>query len=836
MTKNKKTGIKAKIFLSLIGISFFTFLLLIAVSIFTVSSRLINEEKKSLIISSSRAERTFYNFLSNMTKTAVIISELKEINENITNPSELSLVLESKEILFPSQNIRILNISGKEISHYINADIECYSQKDFSSHPLLKEKKGGLVRGSGIFPTDKGLCMLSVVPVVDPETLDLKGYIFLEMPILNEFADRLKEKINEEVFIKKGREFIASTYIGKAGNRIFKDIIFEEKVKIEKIEGRRFLFTYFPIKDFNEKTVGTVIIGRDETPLNYTIRLAIFRLIGTSISILIFIVLFAYKAGKSLTEPLDKLSKGANEWSNGNLDHRLNIKTGDELEEVATVLNRMVNSIKKQQRDIEALKTFYESIIESNPIGIIACDETGRIRMSNEAARKILEIENKPTDEEDFFHLYPEFIELKPVFIEIILKQKEYRTQELIVKHGEDKHKRLRILLYPVSSEDEEVVVLQIEDITKRVELEKELLHLRKLATLGADVSRISHEINNILTSLIGHISVLKNSIKSEPLLSKIITIEEIAKRASIIARETLNFSKKEELVEEKVNIKDLLDGIEKMFKRILPENIKLSRIESPSPLFVYGNPGKISLALYNLLINARDAIEAAEREQGNIILEISEEFIPNLRRNFVKISVRDNGIGIPEDLMDKIFTPYFTTKKTGTGLGLSMVKEIVEEMKGMISVESKKGKGSVFHVFIPEYTQEIGSAKLKKHAKAENRKKILIVDDEEDILEFLQELLESKGYTVLTASSGKMAEKIIADETNIIKLAIIDNSLKDASGVEVAKKLKAKNPSVKIIIISGLEGFEMDKDFEFLKKPFFPEEIIEKISQLLKS
>jgi len=289
--------------------------------------------------------------------------------------------------------------------------------------------------------------------------------------------------------------------------------------------------------------------------------------------------------------------------------------------------------------------------------------------------------------------------------------------------------------------------------------------------------------------------------------------------------------------VEEKVNIKDLLDGIEKMFKRILPENIKLSRIESPSPLFVYGNPGKISLALYNLLINARDAVEAAEREQGNITLEISEEFIPNLRRNFVKISIRDNGIGIPEDLMDKIFTPYFTTKKTGTGLGLSMVKEIVEGMKGMISVESEKGKGSVFHVFLPEFTQEIReSAKLKKHAKVENRKKILIVDDEEDILEFLQELLESKGYTVLTASSGKMAEKIIAKETNRIKLAIIDHSLKDTSGVEVAKKLKEKNPSVKIIIISGLEGFEMDKDFEFLKKPFFPEEIIEKISQLLKS
>ncbi|GEM_PF-566876 len=831
----RKINIKVKLFFYFFIISLLTIGIITYFSVVSISSKLVAEEKKSLAVSARKAERFFYDSLAEMTKSAVILSELKEVLENLNNPQELAYVLESKEMLFQSMNVRILNINARVIAEYMSTETSCYASKDLSKQPIMAKGNVGMIRGAGIFSIKNKLCMVSVVPIVDQDSFGLIGYIFLEFPISSEFADLLKEKVKEEVFVKRGGVFLASTYIGKEGERLFPDINLKEKVVEGKMEGRLFFFTSFPIRGYFGKNIGEVIIGRDETPLKSAQKLASIRIVLSSLFVFFIAGFLAIFFGKRLSIPISELTAGAQEWSRGNLDYKVEVKTKDELGILATVFNRMVSSIKTQQKDLEDLKKFFEAIVEGNPIGIIVCDEIGHIRTVNKAAEEILGKKRETIEGKDVFSIIKGLDALKEPFMKVFIQKKAHQVKELPVITVNGEEKILGVLLYPVEFESGETIVLQIEDITKRRELEVELLHLRKLASLGIDMGRIAHEINNILTSLLGHLSVLKMSLKRTPLESKVRTIEEIARKASTIARDTLTFSRKEELKNEEINVRELLDGIEKMLKKILPENITFERVCYPGSLRIFGNPGKVSLAIYNLLINARDAIEDAGRRRGVIRLETAREYVSDYGRNFVKIIVSDNGKGIDKSIEDKIFERYFTTKKKGTGLGLSLVREVVQEMEGIILMESEPGKGATFTILLPEYEGERQESFVVIEGETNWKgERILVIDDERDIVEFLKEFLEMHNYQVVGMTDYKSAEEFIKKEGENLRIAIIDFTLGGKTGKELAEMLKKINPDIRIIMTSGFEEIGKEEGFLFLKKPFYPEDVLDMIANAL--
>lgn len=833
--KKRRISIKAKLVFYFSIISILSIGIITYFSVVSVSSKLTGEEKKSLVVSARKAERFFYDSLAEMTRKAVILSELKEVVDNLNNPQELSYVLESKEMLFQSMNVRVLNKSGGGIAEYVGTETSCYKVSELPDQPIMAKGKEGMIRGAGIFSVKDKLCMVSVVPIVDQESFGVIGYIFLEFPISSEFADLLKENVKEEVFIRKGTSFLASTYIGKEGERLFPDIDLNENIAEGKMEGRPFFFTSFPIKGYFGKNIGEVIIGRDETPLKNAQKLGTIRILLSSLLVLFISGLLALYFGKRLTIPITELTTGAQEWSRGNLDHKVEIKTKDEFGLLATVFNRMVSSIKTQQKDLEDLKKFFEAIVESNPIGIVVCDEIGFVRTVNQAAEDILGKPKSELEGKDAFSVVKGLDALKEPFMKVFIQKKAHQVKEVPIEIANGEEKILRVLLYPVVFESGETIVFQIEDITKRKELEEELLHLRKLASLGMDMGRIAHEMNNVLTSLLGHLSVLKISLRHTPLESKARAIEEIARKASTIARDTLNFSKKEELKNEEIVLKDLLNGIEKMLKKILPENIEFERVCYSDALKIYGNPGKVSLAIYNILINARDAIEEAGRRRGIIKLETSREYVSDYGRNFVKIVISDNGKGIEKNIEDRIFERYFTTKKKGTGLGLSLVREVVQEMDGFIFVESEPGKGASFTILLPEYTGEKQENFVSVEGNVDWRsERILVIDDEKDIVEFLKEYLEMHNYQVLGISDCSMAEEIIRKEGKNFRIAIIDYTLGGKTGKELAQILREVNPDIKIILTSGFEELDIEEGVLFLKKPFYPEDVLNIITNAL--
>jgi two-component system cell cycle sensor histidine kinase/response regulator CckA len=208
------------------------------------------------------------------------------------------------------------------------------------------------------------------------------------------------------------------------------------------------------------------------------------------------------------------------------------------------------------------------------------------------------------------------------------------------------------------------------------------------------------------MTSLLGHLTMLKKEVgEGHPHFKRALLIEDVALRAHHLGKDILDFSRKEKLKKEVMNVRDAVATVLHLLGKTVLKRIDVENSFAVDGLTVLMNKEKFLLALFNILINAKDAIWEAGREKGLIRIGADRIFVPKAQQNFVRIRITDNGTGIDEKIIGKIFEPYFTTKgEKGTGQGLSSVKEIIEENAGWIEIDAKKGSGTTFILFLPEH------------------------------------------------------------------------------------------------------------------------------------
>jgi signal transduction histidine kinase len=248
-------------------------------------------------------------------------------------------------------------------------------------------------------------------------------------------------------------------------------------------------------------------------------------------------------------------------------------------------------------------------------------------------------------------------------------------------------------------------VAMQIEDVTKRLQMEEELTHAQKMGTLGEVLSRFTHEFNNLMTGMVGHISLLRmETDESDGRYSRITAIEDLVSKAHNLGKNILNFSRKEKYESERINIKELIDSVLDLIEKTVLKNVKIEKQYSKDPIYIISNRERLSLAFFNLLINAKDAITEASVPEGVISIQVNLETLGEKGEKYVNICISDNGIGVDEKNLDKIFLPYFSTKgRKGTGIGLSTVKHVVENCHGNIKVSSQNRKGATFCIQFPQ-------------------------------------------------------------------------------------------------------------------------------------
>ena len=408
----------------------------------------------------------------------------------------------------------------------------------------------------------------------------------------------------------------------------------------------------------------------------------------------------------------------------------------------------------------------------------------------------------------------------------------------------------IEIILSPLETEDGLLVTSAIRDISDRKQLEARLLQSQKMEAIGLLAGGVAHDFNNLLNVISGYGEMLlKGVANDDPKRGRLEQILGAASRAASLTRQLLAFSRKDVIETRVLDLNTLLVDMEKMLRRLIGEDINLVVRTENGIGRVKADRGQIEQIVMNLVVNARDAMP----QGGKLTLRTNSlRLDPVLARShprarpgaYVVLEVTDTGVGMKADVKARIFEPFFTTKPVGqgTGLGLATVYGIVEQGGGFLSVDSEPGRGTTFRICLPAVEESVETAR-PEGAEARpltGTETILLVEDEAVVRDLARDILESYGYKVLAAADVEEAHRLCERHGPEIQLMLTDVVMPRMSGRELAARLTAFLPGLRVLYMSGYADDTMIKHgvagpgVPFLQKPFTPTALARKVRDLL--
>ena len=396
-------------------------------------------------------------------------------------------------------------------------------------------------------------------------------------------------------------------------------------------------------------------------------------------------------------------------------------------------------------------------------------------------------------------------------------------------------YKDSKILLYVenrVSRLPDGKIIVLFEDYSEKRILEEEIQQIRKMESIGKLAGGIAHDLNNLLTPILGYSELLKYSnILGEKEILQIEKIYGAGVRASALVTKLLTFSRKQPSNHVSLNLNNIIKDFVDIFGKTIHENIDVKLILDNGIGKIMGDQGQIEQIIMNLCVNAQDAMP----DGGEIIIKT---FSVNSQ---VCLSVKDTGSGISESILPHIFEPFYSTKGVnGTGLGLSTVYGIVMQHKSLIDVESSLEDGTDFTITFPECLDETEEVKTDYEAESFiGSKRILLVEDDEEILELLEHVLIEKGLSIEKVSNGKRALEFLDKDSNF-DLIISDVIMPELNGINLYEIVSSRYKNIKFLFISGysndfnVNGQSISSTDIFIQKPFTIKKISEKINEIL--
>lgn len=391
-----------------------------------------------------------------------------------------------------------------------------------------------------------------------------------------------------------------------------------------------------------------------------------------------------------------------------------------------------------------------------------------------------------------------------------------------------------------------------MEDNYRNDKIAEQVINLEKqrekMAALGQLAGGIAHDFNNQLMSIIGNATMIQKTEDINKIKEYAERIIRISQSTANLTKKILLFSKKECSINEIINLQNILDNTYTIVGSILDKKINVNYNYNAKNKMIMGNETQIENLIINLMINSRDAMEL-----GGIINIGSEDVIIHSDKTlshgdilskgeYIKIYVEDNGCGMDEEALNKMFEPYFTTKSKskGTGLGLSVVFGTINSHSGAINVISEKEKGTTMEIYLPlrgcEKEMNVENATIRDN----EGDLVLLVDDDKNVLDIEAELLEDLGYDVEKHSNPLKALKYYQSEHKNINFVVLDMMMPEMTGKELYEEFKKINKDVSVIFISG---YSYQKDYEelvkegaiFIEKPFTFEELSFEIAKMYK-
>jgi two-component system cell cycle sensor histidine kinase/response regulator CckA len=409
-----------------------------------------------------------------------------------------------------------------------------------------------------------------------------------------------------------------------------------------------------------------------------------------------------------------------------------------------------------------------------------------------------------------------------------------------------------------------EAAIVYMLETTERRTLENQINQSQKMDMVGQLAGGIAHDFNNVLSAIMMATDFLLNAHKpTDPSFQDIMQIKQNANRAAALVRHLLAFSRKQTLRPQVLDLGESLSDIENLLKRLIGEKVKLEVVHGRDLWPIKVDLSQFEQVIVNLAVNARDAMPDGGKltvRTGNVTSEdsagLSYKGMP--AADYVRIDVVDTGTGIPAEIVDKIFEPFFSTKEVGkgTGLGLSTVYGIVKQTGGFVYVDSEAGKGTSFHIFLPRHhpqqevqpdavaangaAREPAPAEVKPRTDLTGQGTILLVEDEDGLRSLNARGLRSRGYSVIEAANGIEAMEALEEQNGAVDLVVSDVVMPEMDGPTLLKNMRGRNPDLKIIFVSGYaeDAFEKslpeNQQFAFLPKPFTLSQLVAAVKETM--
>jgi PAS domain S-box-containing protein len=390
------------------------------------------------------------------------------------------------------------------------------------------------------------------------------------------------------------------------------------------------------------------------------------------------------------------------------------------------------------------------------------------------------------------------------------------------------------------------------QDVTERRRLEEQLRQAQKMEAVGQLAGGVAHDFNNLLTVINGYSELVFEGLPpGDPARDLLDQIKRAGERSAGLTRQLLAFSRRQVLSPQVLDLNAVVADAEKLLRRLIGEDVRLTTDLAPGLGAVRADPGQIEQVLLNLAVNARDAMPTGGRlTVATRNVELGDDFTrthPDARPGrYVLLAVSDTGCGMTAEVKPRIFEPFFTTKGPGkgTGLGLATVYGIVQQSDGWVEVESEPGAGATFRMYLPRVERASGAWKLEPRVPTlpHGTETVLVVEDEDGVRALTQRILRRCGYTVLEAANGEEAMRVAAGHGGPIHLLVTDVVMPGPGGPVVAEWLTAERAGLRVLFMSGytddavVRHGVLHASANFLQKPFSPVALAHKVREVLDS
>jgi PAS domain S-box-containing protein len=573
------------------------------------------------------------------------------------------------------------------------------------------------------------------------------------------------------------------------------------------------------------------------------VMFAFLVLIGVDLIVVSFLLI-----NNVVLSRVTKLENDVRKIRNGSSSNeRITLNGNDELSSLSYEINDMINSIEKRNLELRESEARYRSIMEQSVVAIMIVNlENDTILRANPAFGDLFGYS------EDEIHMLglssistPNTSNIEDV-LRSISKEHPVVGKEIALRNKKGEVLDIEISGSEIEYEGAKALSVIAYDITERHRLEQEMARAQKLESLGVLAGGIAHDFNNMLASIVSNIEIARSQADNEILRQRLDESVRSAMRAKHLTQQLLTFSKGGLPIKEVI---DLAPHIRPNIEFVLAGSNVVAEYDIEGSLGkINADPIQIDQVINNLVINAvqsmakggRLYIKAMNLGSGKIDHPFLEP------GPYIRIDIRDEGVGIPEKDMESIFDPFYTTKATGTGLGLSTVRSIIKNHGGIVLVASRLGIGTTFSVVLPSVS---GGSSIRSHPKPivediKHHGRILVMDDEDPILEVLQIMLEGFGYEVVCARTGE--ETIVAYREALskgqkFKTVIMDLTIRGGmGGKEAIKEILAMDPKARVIVSSGYSNDPImanPREFGFwdvLSKPFTMQDLSLKVNSAM--